>query len=155
MARWTTPQAGLYFEVPLGEEGVIDASVPSALGQVLSVEPQALNGIACAFWPLVTDEPLTQLRQQPISVELVTLDLLRRKVWTALGQADVNVPHSLRRYELFRAEGWIGAKVRGSGIMVNLLRAYRGLLPWDFYPDSYLDGLLVPGTVRPCALRSE
>ena len=149
MPRWTTPETGLYFEVPLGGDGI--ASVPSALGQVLAVEPEALNSIACAFWPVLTQGPREQLLERPISVELVTPDLLKKKLWQELGRSAVSVPPSIRGYERFRASGWVGAKVHGSGIMVNLLRAYRGLIPWDTYPNGYLDGLLVPGTARPSA----
>jgi hypothetical protein len=79
MPRYAKPQPGDYFDVPLVPDGLAEAVTPSAFGQVLSLEPRAMNSIACAFWPERSTEAEVLLRQKPIAVQLVTSESLRHK----------------------------------------------------------------------------
>ena len=109
-----------------------------------------MDSVACAFWPESKSDVTALLASPPISVQLVTPDLLRRKVWPIRGNAPVVVPMRLRTYEPFRSKEWVGAKIRGSGNMRELLLAYRGLAAWnDFHDPHYLDSLLLPGILPP------
>ena len=154
MPRFAKPQAGDYFEVVLNSKELVEPAKPSACGQVLSVEADALNSVACAFWPEYQEDVQNLLRSRPISVQLVTSDLLRRKVWPIRGNAQVSVPIELRLYEAHRASEWVGAKIVGSGAIRELFLAYRGLAPWDDFADPrYLNTLLVPGLSAPPAAR--
>jgi hypothetical protein len=49
---------GDYFRVPLDDNA-------EALGQVIAIEKQALNAVACAFWPHLTSNPVAQLALPP------------------------------------------------------------------------------------------
>ena len=141
---------GDYFTVPLEDS----TPGPFALGQVLSVEPQALNSCGCAFWPSVAGDHVRQLCTPPIIVTLVTPDLLKSKIWKILGNAAVTVPTRARKYEAFRKSGWVGAKIIGSGIVRSALRAYNGLEYWDDFADpEYVSKLLQPGVGVPSHAR--
>jgi hypothetical protein len=154
MARYAKPQAGDYFEVPLLPEGMTQPVAPPAFGQVLSVEPQAMSSIACAFWPERSVDVASLLRQKPIAVQLVTSDLLRRKQWPIGGNAATSVPEQYRPYEQFRVAEWVGAKIVGAGNIRELLLAFRGLALWDNFADpQYLNGLLLPGVGPPSCAR--
>ena len=134
---------GDYYEIPL-EAGY------SALGQMLSVEKEALNAVACAFWATIEEDPISQLGKSPISVLLITPDLIKSGVWKALGNASISVPENMRTYEQFRANRWIGAKVIGSGIVRKFLNAFNGLQYWDSWANpKYLESLLAPGIPVP------
>ena len=153
MPRYPKPQPGDYFDVPLVPDDCSEEAVPPAFGQVLSLEPSAMNSVACAFWPERAGDVESLLSQKPIAVQLVTPDLLRDQQWPIRGNGACSVPMQYRRYEQFRAAEWVGAKVVGSGIIRELLLAFRGLALWDDFADpTYLDRLLLPGvSPPPCA----
>ena len=143
-------QAGDYFTIPLGDSG----DAPLALGQVLSVEPQAMNSCGCAFWPNVEEDVTSQLSSPPAVVTLVTPDLLKSRKWQIRGNVRAVVPVGARRYEAFRRADWVGAKIVGSGIMRTVLRAFNGLDYWDQYADpDYMTKLLQPGIEIPTHAR--
>jgi hypothetical protein len=110
MARHAHPQPGDYFEVALNSEETPAPAQPSACGQVLSLEPDAMNSVACAFWPEYRQDIGEILGSTPISVQLVTPDLIHRRVWPIRGNAQVRVPPELRTYEQYRAKEWVGAR---------------------------------------------
>ena len=150
MPRHKTFNDGDYFFVPLGDDGSPLGTEPDALGQVLSIEKTVLGGVPCAFWARANDDVIEQLKSQPIAVEVVTPDLLKSGRWAIQGNGPVFVPSAMRHYEAFRGTDWVGAKVRGSGNLRNLLRAFRGLEYWDDYADpTYLNSLLTSGTPVP------
>ena len=154
MPRHVKPQPGDYFEVALQSKELPAPAQPSACGQVLSVEPDAMDSVACAFWPEYKTDIGAVLASTPISVQLVTPELLRRRVWPIRGNAQVLVPAKLRSYEQYRAHGWVGAKIRGSSGIRELLLAYRGLSAWDDFNDPhYLDSLLLAGQKAPLTAR--
>jgi|SRR5688500_10520446 len=119
-------------------------------GQVLSLEPDALNTVGCAFFAAKVGPNGFSGSVEPIAALLVTPDLLKSGVWPVKSKAPVFLELHERPYESFRASRWVGVKVTGSGIVQEFLAAYHGLEPWDAWHDpSYLDSLLLPGVARP------
>ena len=139
-------RAGDYFTIPLGDSG----DAPLALGQVLSVEPQAMNSYGCAFWPSLEGDATRQLTTPPAVVTLVTPELIKSRKWQVKGNVRAVVPAGARRYEAFRRADWVGAKIVGSGNIRTVLRAFHGLEYWDQYADpDYMTKLLQPGSEIP------
>jgi hypothetical protein len=126
------------------------------VGQVLNITKSALNSCICAFFdvrlPEGAREVHTPLNEgNLIAVQFVTPDLLKKGYWPVIDKRDVAVDVEktipLRRYE---QEGFVGAKVIGSGIIREFLSAYYALRPWDTWHDpGYLDKLLVSRDKRP------
>jgi len=53
-------------------------------------------------------------------------------------------------YETLRRSGFIGAKVRGSGIVEEFVNAFYGFAPWDdWYVPDYLDAFLISASKKP------
>ncbi|MNR20031.1 hypothetical protein D3C85_1368520 [compost metagenome] len=137
------PKEGDIFEISL-ENGEV------AIGQVLSIEPQALNSIGCAFWEPSNSPNPEQIDHPPISALLVTPELLKRGIWKIISNRPPTLPTSLRPYEQFRASHWVGATITGSGIIAKFMQSCAGLRPWNKQADpNYLDELLLPGVARP------
>jgi hypothetical protein len=134
---------GDVFGVPLPDGSL-------GIGQVLAPERDAMNAVGCAFHrergPLDGDSCLSD----PIAILLVTPDALAKGRWPVLARHAVGVPPEARPYERFRAQGWVGVCITGSGIVDKFLAAWHGLHPWDAWHDPrYLDGLLLSGVDRP------
>ena len=136
-------QPGDIFGIPLP-----DASM--GIGQILSLEPDALNSVGCVFFAATARPSGFTGVMEPISVLLVTPDLLKSGVWPVKSQGPVFLEPEERPYEIYRASHWVGVRVTGSGIVQEFLAAYHGLTPWDAWHDPhYLDSLLLPGVERP------
>lgn len=134
---------GDIFEISLENE-------ERAFGQLLSVEPKALNSVGVALWEPSTSCHIDVLKSPPIAVLLVTPDLLKKGSWPIIGNSSPVVPLQLRPYEQFRSKAWVGVKIIGSGIIEEFMSACAGLQPWNEWANPhYLDGLLIPGAVRP------
>lgn len=126
-----------------------DGSV--ALGQIVEIRPEVLNSITCAFYELRLPEPsdFSSASLKPISVQFVTPDLFSSGAWekqeAALGNlTDVPLP-----YRETEPDGWVGAKVIGSGIIATFLSAFYGLRDWhETHDPDYYQNLLLPGVVR-------
>lgn len=141
---------GDYFAIPLGDPSSPTADDPVGLGQILSIEQHAMASYGCAFWPSLEGNAEQQIRKPPIIVSLVTTELFTSRKWKLQGNAPVNVPDNLRRYEQFRSKEWVGAKIVGAGIVRVVLRAFHGLEYWDGYHDpDYMTKLLQPGVGVP------
>ncbi len=154
MPRFARLTTGDYFDVALDYQERVPPIDSHGLGQIVSLELDDLGCAACAFWPERGASVLEQLASPPISVQLVTPELLLRRVWPIRGNAPVLIEPELRQYEQFRSEGWIGAKIIGAGIIRQLLSACRGFVPWDqFHDPKYLDSLLAPGVSPPSTVR--
>ena len=122
----------------------------TAYGQILSIEPDALNSIGCVFWEPSVNLFTVVTESNPLSVLLISPDLLKKGAWRIIGNAMPKVQISERPYEAFRKNNWVGVKVIGSGIIVELMRACAGLREWNKWAiPEYLDQLLLPGIVRP------
>jgi hypothetical protein len=152
MATRSSIETGDYFSVPLHRA---DSELHIfALGQVISVEKHALNSVACAFWPTLESDVSKQLSTRPIVVQLVTRDSLTKRIWKKLGNSSVHVNKADCLYEIFREAAWVGAKIEGSGIIRDLLRAYHGIEYWDSYADpNYFSELLLPGVSIPATAK--
>lgn len=139
---------GDLFAVPLpdGRFGV---------GQVLSIEPDAMDSVGCVFFAAtVSDQAGVQGAATPVSVELVSPDLLRNGRWPTKANIPIALPRDAWPYERYRASGWVGARIRGSGIVESFLAAFHGLGAWDaFHDPHYLDAFLLPGVDRPAHAR--
>jgi hypothetical protein len=60
------------------------------------------------------------------------------------------VPPEDKPYERLRAQGFVGAKVRGSAVVEEFVNAFYGLMPWDdWYVPDYLDDFLVSPDKKP------
>jgi len=122
------------------------------VGQVLSIEPEALNAVGCLFTAGVVSGGKIVSAPEPVAALLVTPDLLKNGSWPVKSSGPITFEPEERPYEQFRAAGWVGAKVVGSANAQALLSAYHGHTPWDDWHDpKYLDSLLLPGVVRPKA----
>lgn len=126
-----------------------------SLGQVVGFEPDAMNSAVCAFYAarfsnLDTAHCRGFNDELLVAVLFVTRDLLDSGDWGVCGHES---PLDANRYFDFdglRAKGFIGLRIIGSGIVVDLMDAYFGLRSWDdFHDRNYLDGLLVSQEKRP------
>lgn len=141
------PKSGDVFVIPLGDDA-------EALGQVVSIEPDAMNSFGCIFWPFRDTEVLRQIGTKPVAGLLVTPDQLKSGRWPIIANESVRLSQLQLPYEKFRPTAWVGAKIIGSRIIVEFMRAWRGLWYWDEWVDpQYLDGLLLPGTSVPSSAR--
>lgn len=136
---------GDYFSIPL-----VDGS--ECIGQVLSIEPKALNSVVCSIYADRYSNEIAEwtLPKQLISVQFVTPDLLKSGVWKILGNDQILKGMKFAELEMCRNNKFVGTKIRGSGIIKKLLEAFHGLRPWDsFHDPAYLDKLLLSGVARP------
>ena len=135
---------GDIFGVPLPDGSM-------ATGQVLSLEPEAINSVGCLFLAaVVSAEGKLVGAPEPVAALLVTPDLLKKGVWPVKSKAPALFPPEEAPYEQFRSLGWVGAKIVGSANVQEFMAAYHGHCPWDAWHDpSYLDSLLLPGVSRP------
>lgn len=141
---------GDFFAIPLGDPSAPRTDDPVGLGQILSIELNAMASYGCAFWPSIEQAAEQQISKPPAIVSLVTTDLLTARKWKVQGNAPIHVPDSVRRYEQYRSKHWVGAKIVGAGIIRVVLRAFHGLEYWDGYHDpEYMTKLLQPGVGIP------
>jgi hypothetical protein len=126
-----------------------------SIGQVLRITKQALNSVLCAFFDIRSPENGQFNAALPedalIAVQFVTPESLKRGSWKVVRSDEV--PFDIERHiplaEL-ASNGFVGAKIRGSGIIDSFLNAYFCLTPWDDWHDpKYFDSLLAPGVKRP------
>jgi len=121
------------------------------LGQVVEIKPEVLNSLTCAFYDIRVKEVTAKFSKlpNPISIQFVTKDLFVSGMWVRSGNKKVNVSRSQLPYRNTEKNGWIGAKIIGSGIVKNFLSAFYQLRAWDEMADSkYYENLLMPG-VKP------
>ena len=122
-------ERGSIFLVPLMDE-------TNCLGQVIGREPDALNSVAIALfdirgnWEEEKDVPALG-KEAIFSLMLVTRDLLDSGRWRVLGERASGILGERRPYEDLRAIGFVGAKIRGSGLVEEFADAFYGLAPWD------------------------
>ena len=141
--RLLEPEVGDVFAIPLPDGD-------QAIGQVVA-KIDDLASVGCVLFSVKhhPNSPLPKLAQ-PISVLLVTPELLQRRVWPVIEHRAVNVPPEYFGWEAFRRALWVGAKIRGAGIIRQFMEAYHGFGPWDAMADpDYFSNLLVKGATRP------
>ena len=148
MKRKSKPtDIGTVFAVPLSDGS-------SVLGQVVGEQREVLNSVTCAFFNHRTSSTSSDVPDlvtlHPIAIQFITRDLLNKRVWKPLDVRKVTVDKNLFPFEETRSKGWVGAKMIGSGIIINFLEAFFGLRPWDMMKDpAYFDRLLVSPELKP------
>lgn len=121
------------------------------LGQIVEIQKRVLNSITCAFFDIREKEPkeITTEGLKPISIQFVTKDSFNRGRWVRVGNGNVSLPEAELPYRETMNNGWIGAKVIGSGIITSFLSAFYELRDWNEMKDpEYYSKLLKPGVTR-------
>ena len=142
------PKVGDVFAVPLDDGS-------STIGQVVEATPILMNSITCLFFDAKADDPELSDDQslaeyKPISCQFVTRDSFNRGKWRRLANVEVTFPEAEFPYRETENDGWVGAKVIGSGIITGFLNAYYSLRDWHEMKDpDYYAKLLLPGVSRP------
>ena len=142
------PKVGDVFSIPL-EDG------SSTIGQVLEDTPILMNSITCLLFDARTDNSRFSAIHslagfRPISCQFVTRDSFNKGKWQRLGNIQVTFPATEFPYRETERNGWVGAKVIGSGIIADFLSAFYGLRDWREMNDpDYYSTLLLPGVSRP------
>jgi hypothetical protein len=126
----------------------------AAVGQILHLTPQALNSAVCAYYGVRVWDGITPEKalgdDKLIAVLFTTRDLLDSGKWRVVDRAAPRHLDQLSALRELECNGFVGAKIIGSGIITKLLEAYFGLRPWDAFADPlYLDKLLVAPDRRP------
>lgn len=126
------------------------------VGQVIGREAKVLNSVTVAFYDLRFDSEEEVLNLESLASEdifstvFATRESLDSGTWHIVGQCPVVVPENMMPYEDLRSAGFVGAIVRGSGILDEFLNAYYALMPWDDWKDpDYLDQLLISKDKKP------
>jgi len=145
VAKWAT---GSVFLLPLKDE-------TDCIGQVIGREPDALGSVAIALfdvkgtWSAESEVPDLG-REIVFSVVLTTKDYLDSGRWLILGERASAVQNETKFYDSLRSAGFVGAKIRGSGLVEDFANAFYGLEPWDdWYVPDYLDGFLISPDKKP------
>jgi len=126
-----------------------------SLGQIIEIEPQALNSAICAYFARrANDFSLGVARElgknDVVSVLFVTRDLLDSGDWRVFSEGKAIDATQYFPLDDLRRKGFVGTKVIGSGIANTLMNAYYGLHAWNsFHKPDYLDGLLVAPDRKP------
>jgi hypothetical protein len=148
MAKTKNWSVGDVFAVPLADGG-------AGFGQVLSIEPQAMNSFVGAIYDVKASvgetPPLQKLgADQVLAVLFITRDLLDSGQWQVVARSEPLQPEKFVPLNSLRAQGFVGAKVIGSANVTRLLNAYFRLAPWNMMKDpEYFDRLLLPARSRP------
>jgi len=133
-------KVGDLFWVPIEDKSFV-------LGQVVEIQKEVLNSITCAFFDV--NERFLELKDfdlsSPISIQFVTKDLFNNGTWQRITNRKVYFKEEIFPYRKTMSNGWIGAKVIGSGNIRKFLSAFYGLRPWDEMHDpNYYQKLLLP-----------
>jgi hypothetical protein len=128
-----------------------------AIGQIIGREAQVLNSASIALFDIrVENTSISKIvlsLDRLYSVLFVTRDQLDDGTWKVIGEASIGVSPQDFPYESLRRSGFVGAKVIGSGIVRNFVRAFYGFCAWNFYLDpEYFDRLLISPAKRPTQL---
>ena len=128
-----------------------------SIGQILDLQMQNVVRIS------LFDEQISKLAKTNIE-ELCNLNLLislvacsRERldygVWTILGNKKQIIPVSKFPNELYRLNGWVGAKHSDAAIIEDFVNSYYGFLPWDDWGNpNYLDKFLIDPSKKPTTL---
>ena len=127
----------------------------SSLGQVVAIEPSALNSVAVSFYDirlsLATEGmDVSPDKEKVFSMLLVTRDLLDEGVWKVIGNGPAVGLELFTELPRLRVNGFIGAKIIGSGIIIKFLNAFYKLHPWNgWYDPEYATKLLLDPGKKP------
>jgi len=146
--EWTE---GALFLVPQADNG-------HSLGQVVSIEKQALNSVICAFYDQRNPDSVGSWAapdpNKMIAILFTTPDLLNNGTWRVVDRLISLGLDRMGNYVKLKAANFVGAEITGSGNVMEFLNAFYGLLPWDDWHDpKYLDTLLVSPEMKPKDLK--
>lgn len=126
-----------------------------SIGQVLSLEPDAMDSVVCAFFARQLQElPQRQsdfdLSDKIIAVLFVSRDYLDSGEWQIIGRGKPIDPNNFIPLDEQRRKGFVGSTIIGAGIAKVLMDAYYRLYPWNgFAIPNYLDDLLLSPELKP------
>lgn len=121
------------------------------LGQIIEEEKEVLNSITCSFFDCTaTNLDSANLDfSNPISCQFVTRDLFNNGNWVRVNNLPNQVGDYLLPYREAKNNGWIGAKVIGSGNIKDFLSAFYGMRDWhEMFEPKYYENLLLNGVNR-------
>lgn len=128
----------------------------SFIGQIIAHEEHALSAVICAFFDQRASDLEEVLGRGPdISRMFSVLFLTRSAVdyeWEIAGHAAIAKLPSKKEVEIdaLRSREYIGMSMKTAPIIEDFLAAYRGVSPWDPYPQfDYFDGLLLDPSLKP------
>lgn len=126
----------------------------SSVGQVLRITKRALNSVICSFYRLKASEEGVDgalLTEDALVAILFTApDLLSSGAWRVVAHAAPRFLERTPRLTELETQGWVGARIVGSGNVMKLLDALYGLRPWDAFANpEYLDTLLLSPGKKP------
>lgn len=110
-----------------------------------------MNSITCAFYNVRKDNPEKNIKEfcAPVAIQFVTKDLFTNGSWPRVGNEEVLVSENQLPYRDAQNNGWVGAKIIGSGIIRKFLSAFYGLRSWNEMHDPYYyEKLLLSGVRR-------
>lgn len=149
MAKRQKWKIGDLFKIPLADGS-------ASLGHIVAQELEMLNSVTCAFYDIKVPDTCPPQAPPPPSEETLiaclftTHDLLSCGEWPVIGHSSPRISPEQLPYESCRKSGWVGAKMRGSGIVRRFLDAYYCMAPWDDWADpAYLDAFLITPSKRP------
>jgi hypothetical protein len=127
-----------------------------AIGQVVGQEPNLLRSVTAALFD-ERHNSIEEAREHAIcdpstlfAILFVTVNHLESGDWHIVGHRSVSVDARFNSHEHTRVQGFVGAKVVGSGIVNDFVEAFYGLAPWDDWNDPhYLDSLLISDAAKP------
>ncbi len=123
------------------------------VAQVLSHEFLAMDSAICAFSLRRMEQfgaaaPIA--RDEVISVQYVTVELLDSGEWPVAGHAAPVIPAGELELDGKRARHFAGTQICGSGVISSFLNACFGLEMWDDWVDpEMLDKLLLTPQHKP------
>lgn len=148
MAKSKSWSGGDVFAIPLADGS-------AGFGQVLSIEPKAMNSFVGAIYDIKMSldkvpSPQEMVSAHVLAVLFITPDLLDSGQWPVIARYEALDPEKFVPLLSLRAQGFVGAKVIGSANVTRLLNAFFRLALWDLMKDpEYFDRLLLPGRCRP------
>ena len=121
----------------------------------MEISLDALNSVLCSFYDIkIKDKADFKIDEADleklISIQFVTPDLLKEGYWEVIGNVSPINPNDFFEYDRLKADGYIGANIRGSGGIRKFLSAYQGVYHWNcYYKDDYFDELLLDPENKP------
>ena len=144
------PKIGDVFLIPLNNR-------KCAVGQIVEIEVGMMSSITCVFYngiyiPEVEIGDVSNDISRAISCQFVTRDLFNNGTWKRISNRALPNTQDILPYRETKSNGWIGAKMIGSGIIKTFLNAYNGLDDWrGMHDKQYFEKLLLPGVFGPRA----
>lgn len=144
---------GDLFAIPINPETCGHTQESATLvGQVLDDRIYTFGSMLCAFFDIDSDkyEPLLpDLKSRLIAIQYVTCGSLKSNDWGFLVHCE---PIYVSDYDVrnLEADQEKGFSAIGDGVVLMLLGAWRGHIPWNLPKDAtFFDRMLATGKTRP------